>query len=209
MRYKRGQVEEAICRTLSAEGARAVELKLRLKRLLVTDRRAGRSGRGYAFYSQQPPGSGVEVLFLDYEAFALLVALSLLEHGMPQTTVVRIMRELRGDLEAAYRDTLKKDPKELFDLQAVRAMARPGMLAVDNTDPVFLALVRVPGRSVGKGKVGALLAVCRGPEGLAKFLEKHAAPGLVVTVSELVRLMFGLATNLSQTRPIKRGRSML
>jgi hypothetical protein len=79
MRYKRNQVEEAIFRTLGARDARIDELKFRLKRLLVTDRRLGRDAdsdeegdRHYAFYSQDPPGSGTEVMFSGYEAFALL-----------------------------------------------------------------------------------------------------------------------------------------
>ncbi len=153
-RFKRNQIEDAILRTLDATDARASELKLRMKRLLVTDRRLGRGkrsdvrpGRGYAFYSQQPPGSGIEVLFLGYEALALIVAISLLEHGMPQATVVGIMRELRADLEAAHSDTLKKDPKALFDAAAVRRLVQPGMLAVDNADPVYLAIVKYPAPS--------------------------------------------------------------
>ena len=211
-RFKWNQVEAAIFQTFDATDGRASDLKLRMKRLVVTDRRLGRGNRFghrarrvYAFYSQQPPGSGVEVLFSGYEAFALLVAILLLEHGMPQATVVDIMRQLRGDLEAAHGDTLKKDPKALFDPQAVRAMARPGMLAVDNTDPVFLAVVNVPAPPAGK--VRASLAVCRGQDDLAEFRKQHAAQGSVLTVSELVGLMHRLATNLARIPPIKRGRS--
>ena len=37
--YKRNQVEDAICLIFAADDERARELKLRLKRLLVTDRR--------------------------------------------------------------------------------------------------------------------------------------------------------------------------
>jgi hypothetical protein len=210
-RFKRNQIEDAILRTLDATDARASVLKLRMKRLLVTDRRLGRGkrsdvrpGRGYAFYSQQPPGSGVEVLFSGYEALALIVAISLLEHGMPQATVVRIMRELRPDLEAAHSDTLKKDPKALFDAKAVRRRVRPGMLAVDNTDPVFLAIVKCPAPSADK--IDASLAVCRGHRGLTDFLKKYAIPGSAATMSELATLMHKLATNLARTQPIKRGR---
>ena len=61
--YKRNQVEDAIFRTFAARGARIDELRFRLKRLLVTDRRFGSNaksnkeeGRHYAFYSQKPPG---------------------------------------------------------------------------------------------------------------------------------------------------------
>src|SRR6516165_2199928 len=156
MRYKRNQVEEAILRTIGAEAVRVDELKLRMKRLLVTDRRLGggkpsnlKAGHRYAFYSQKPQGSGVEVLFNGYEAFAVMAALIVLEHGIPQAKVVSIMQEVRPDFEAAHRDTLQQDPKALFDSQAVRATAQSGMIAVDNTAPVFLAFVKL---DIGKGR---------------------------------------------------------
>jgi hypothetical protein len=212
-RYKRNQVEEAILRTLGAKDARAAELRLRLQRLLVTDRRLARrrrsddkAGGGYAFYSQKPLGSGVEVMFTGFEVFAVLVALIVLEHGMPQAKVVSILQEVRGDLEAAHRETLQKDPKALFDPEAVRAMARPGMIAVDNTAPVFLAFVKL---DTGKGRVRAAISVCRGHDGLVRFIKEHSVPGSGATHFEFVRLMHTLADNLSKTRPIKRGRSTL
>ena len=116
--YKWNQVEEAISRTLAAKDARVGELKLRLKRLLVTDRRRKRrlgdkSDSRYAFYSQKSPGSGIEVMFSDYEAFALLAALTLLEHGIPQATVVSILRQVRSDLETAHREKLEKRPTQV------------------------------------------------------------------------------------------------
>jgi hypothetical protein len=64
MEYKRNQVEEAIFRTFGAGEERRKELKFRLKRLLVTDRRLGRNVKSttedqhYAFFGQEPPGSG-------------------------------------------------------------------------------------------------------------------------------------------------------
>jgi hypothetical protein len=213
IRYKRNQVEEAVVRTLGAEGARVRELKLKMKRLLVTDRRLGRGKRSddkadhrYAFYSQRPQGSGVEVMFSGYEAFALLAALIVLEHGLPQAKVVGILREVRSDFEAAHRDTLQKDPKELFDPQLVRSMARAGLLAVDNTAPVFLAFVKL---DIGKGRVHAFIAVCRGLAGLGEFLRVHSIPGSGATHFEFTRLIHTLAGNLSQTRPIQRGRSTI
>jgi hypothetical protein len=213
MRYKRNQVEEAVVRTLGAEGSRVDELKLRMKRLLVTDRRLGRgkrsddkAGHSYAFYSQRPQGSGVEVMFSDYEAFALMAAVVVLEHGIPQAKVVSILREIRPDFEVAHRDTLQKDPKELFDPKLVRSMARPGMLDVDNTAPVFLAFVKL---DIGKGRMRAFIAVCRGLDGLGEFLRDHSIPGSGATHFEFARLIHTLADNLSQTRPIKRGRSTI
>ena len=213
MRYKRNQVEEAVVRTLGAGGARVGELKLKMKRLLVTDRRLGRGKRAddkadhrYAFYSQRPQGSGVEVMFTGYEAFALLAALIVLEHGLPQAKVVSILQEIRLDFEATHRDTLQKDPKELFNAQLVRSMARSGLLAVDNTAPVFLAFVKL---DIGKGRMRAFIAVCRGLDDLGEFLRDHSIPGSGATHFEFARLIHTLADNLSQTRPIKRGRSTI
>lgn len=124
MFYKRNQLEEAIASTLKVEDARMSDLKLKMKRLLVTDRQLGRgrqsaADRRYAFFSHKPLGSGVEVMFSGYEAFALMAALILLGHGMPQAKVVSILREVRADLEAAHRDTLHKDREELFDPQKI------------------------------------------------------------------------------------------
>lgn len=51
--------------------------------------------------------------------------------------VLSILQEVRSDLEAAHRETLQKDPNALFDAQAVLGTARPGMIVVDNTAPVF------------------------------------------------------------------------
>jgi hypothetical protein len=43
MEYKRNQVEEAVFRTFGAREERRNELRFRIKRLLVTDRRLGRN----------------------------------------------------------------------------------------------------------------------------------------------------------------------
>jgi hypothetical protein len=145
-------------------------------------------------------------MFTGYEAFALLAALIVLEHGLPQAKVVSILREIRPDFEVAHRDTLQKDPKELFDQHSVRAVARPGMFAVDNIAPVFLAFVKL---DIGKGRMRAFIAVCRGLDGLGEFLRDHSIPGSGATHFEFARLIHTLADNLSQARPIKRGRSTI
>jgi hypothetical protein len=213
MRYKRNQVEEAIFRTLGARDARIDELKFRLKRLLVTDRRLGRDAnseeegdRHYAFYSQEPPGSGTEVMFSGYEAFALLAAIMLLEHGLPQAAVVKVMSQVRRPLEAAHGECLKKDWNTLFDEQAIRAQAKPGMIAVDNTDPIFLAFVRLTDSAVGDQKDSGAAAVCRGYQALGDFFTRHSIPGMGMSIFEFVRPIRVMAANLLQVRPAKRGR---
>jgi hypothetical protein len=210
--YKRNQLEEAIVRTLDARDVQIPDLKMEIKRLLLTDRRLGRgkrSDRGldrYAFYSAKPRGTGIEVLFTDYEVFAVMAAIILLGHGIPQAKVVSILQQVRSDLEAAHRETLRTDRRELFDPQAVRAMAQEGMLPVDNTAPVYLAFVKI---DAGKGTVRATVSVCRGWDELVKFTKQYSVPGSGATHFEFVRLMHKLATHLSETRPVKRGRSTI
>jgi hypothetical protein len=211
MFYKRNQLEEAIARTLQVKDARMGDLKLRMKRLLVTDRHLGRGGqsaadRRYAFFSRKPLGSGVEVMFTGYEAFALMAAIILLGHGIPQAKVVSILRDVRTDLEAAHREILEKDREELFDPQKIQDMARLAVFAIDNTSPVFLAFVKL---DIGRGRVHATISVCRGLEELGKFLKHYTVSGCGATHFEFVSLMCTLADNLSKTHPVKRGRSTL
>jgi hypothetical protein len=190
--------------------AQARDLKLRIKRLLLTDRRLGRGKRsdrqpgGYAFYSGKPQGSGTEVMFTGYEVFAVLAAVLLLRHGIPQAKVVSILRAVRADLEAAHDEILKKNSEVLFDQDAIRAMARSGTIAIDSTAPIFLAFVEL---DIGRGKVHATISVCRGLDELGKFFKEHSVGGSGATFFQFTRLMRTLATNLSQTRPVKRGRS--
>jgi hypothetical protein len=210
MPYKRNQVEDAVCRIFGAHDERARELKLRLKRLLVTDRRLVRikgAGQRFAFFSQEAPGSGTEVMFSNYEAFALLAGLRLLEHGIPQAAVVIVLRRLRPDLENAYRDTLKKNSKSLFDPAAVKAMAKPGMIAPDNTAPVFLLVLKLPDSTADE--IHAVMAICRGQDEATAFIKKYSVAGLGATMFEFAGLMHRLSKALSETRPVKRGRSSI
>jgi hypothetical protein len=145
-------------------------------------------------------------MFSGYEAFALLAAIMLLEHGLPQAGVVRVMRQVRKKFEAAHAQILTKDASALFDPKAILAQVRPGMMVLDNTDPVFLVFVRLTASSVGDQKGGTAVAVCRGPAELDAFIRRHSVPGMGATFFEFVSLMHALAANLSQTRPVKRGR---
>jgi hypothetical protein len=208
--YKRDQLEEAIIRTLGAKEATGHDLKLRIKRLLLTDRRLGRGKHSdqrpdhYAFFGGKPQGSGTDVMFTGFEVFAVLAALLLLRHGIPQAKVVSILRDVRPDLEAAHHEILGKKPEVLFDQQEIQAMSSEAVIAVDSTVPIFLAFVEL---DIGRGKVQATISVCRGLDELGKFLKQHAVVGSGSTFFQFTRLMRTLASNLSKTRPIKRGRS--
>jgi hypothetical protein len=128
LRFKRNQVDGAIFPTLGADDARLGELQQRLKRLLVTDRRLGRRkssknpmGGRYAFYSQDAPGSGVEVMFSEYEAFALLAGL-MFEHEQIVTKAAAGIEKLVTQFAAgdrhARRDLVAMAEKLGLDLTA-------------------------------------------------------------------------------------------
>jgi hypothetical protein len=86
-------------------------LRTRIKRLLELDRSIGRNLRSknaeeanFGFFSEKAPATGAVISFSEYEAFALLNGLRIMEHGWPQGFAVSIMRRVRLDLERARAD---------------------------------------------------------------------------------------------------------
>ena len=216
MKFKRNQVEEAISAVLEPRAnLPSPELRIRLKRLLDADRIKGRQPRSsnpesanYAFYSAAPPGRGVEVQFSSYETFAILTGLQILAHGWPQGLVVTILRGARPELEKQHARILLLDEKELFDEAAIRAKARPGDFAFDNTAPVLLTIVSKVGAATASE--GELLAysVCDGVPEAMKWLVKTAGPKHgPFTMFELVSLAHALAKALARIEPRPRGRA--
>lgn len=197
MDYKRNQIEEAISRVLERSPEPGSELRTRLKRLLDTDRTHGRNKRSakLAFFSGNPPGRGIEIWFSDYEAFALLTGLMLMNHGWPQGFAVEVLRRVRAELETHHARVLQQDPTILFDEAAIVQAAKPGHLAVSNSDPVFLAI-----GSAGAGDVS--MSVCRGQEELMRVMHERRGAW---TIFELVTLIHQLHSDLAETKPAKRG----
>jgi hypothetical protein len=149
MSYKRNQVEEAIAHIFVPNCEKPPpELRTRIKRLLNLDRSMGRELRSRnaeesnsGFFSEEAPGTGADISFSEYDAFALLNGLRIMGHRWPQGFAVSIMRRVRPDLEMEHARFLRQPPEKLFDQQTIRAGALGGAIAVDNTDPVFLTLV--------------------------------------------------------------------
>lgn len=209
--FKRNQIEEAIA-ALSGERADkpSAALRTRIKRLLDTDRNLGRKSRSknpeesqYAFYSEDAPGKGVEILFSEYEAFALHLGLRLLAHGWPQTFVVSVLRKERTALEAQHRRILQQDPADLFNEQKMLEKAVPGALAFNNADPVFLLIVS-PTMSLQDDLLQLATGVCRGEEAAGQFRIKQKA--ISTSFFELATPARFLDQALSESQPRKRGR---
>jgi hypothetical protein len=209
--FKRNQIEEAISRMFSRQSAEpSTELRTRLKRLLETDRALGyRPGSDpemghFAFFSSNAPGSGIEVWFSAYEAFALLTAWRLLEHGWPQATAVSILRQVRQQLEREHARILKLDRERIFDQKKIREMAKPGSLALETTDPVFLVIASMQGLSRDSSSTIRVIKICRGEEELMRMLRREV--GLSATTFELAAAAHVLQNRLGETAPSKRGR---
>ena len=212
--FKSNQVREAIARTLGAKGERALEIELRIKRLIAADRKFGRRSkssnvgeRHYAFYDGESLGTGADILFTEFEAFALLAAILLLEHGLPQMTVVKLLRQVRHQLQDAHADSLRKKLDKIFDEKVILAEARPGMLAFETTEPVILVFAKLTGSSFDDPKAGAPVKICRSQLEMVEFMKQHRHPGTALSIFEWAKLIHVLHSNLARSTPVSRGRA--
>jgi hypothetical protein len=210
--FKRNQVEEAIAFVFEGGSAKpSSELSTRIKRLLDTDRGLGRKRRSadperanYAFYSTEMPGRGSEIWFSDYEVFALLTGLRMMWHGSPQSFVVAALRRVRPELERQYARILGRDRADDFGEQLTRQRARPGDIAVDAADPIFLGILSPdPENPSGSNRV----AVFGSQEQLIGLLTSQKA-GSGLTAYELVNSVHGVWSALAKTTPRRRGREI-
>jgi hypothetical protein len=215
MSFKRNQIEEAIARIVVPNCEEPpTELRTRIKRLLELDRSIGRKPRSkdaeeanFAFFSDEAPGTGGVVSFSEYEAFALLIALRIMDHRWTQGFAVSILRRVRPDLEREHARTLRQRPDKLFDQEAIRAAAREGDIAVSNTDPVFIAIASKAQRVPDEGQTAPLSAVCHRWAKVCEFSRDVGGPS--VTFFEVVTLAHRLHHELMKTEPRQRGRGGL
>ncbi len=207
--FKRSQVEDAIAAVLD-RGSRRLgsEMRTRIKHLLDADRARGRKKRSsdpeeahYAFYSADMPGKGYEIIFSEFEAFALLTGLRLLGLRWPQGSVVGLLRRLRPQLEQLHQRILRQDPAVLFDDQQISALAKPGDPAFGNTNPVFIVIVSEQDRRGSQS-----VELCRGWREVCELFHRFG-PGYAFTLLDLVNSVHALSSALSETRPRTRGRA--
>jgi hypothetical protein len=211
--FKRNQVEEALFKVAEPNSPKpSSELRTRIKRLLETDRslpKDSESGEGmpFAFFSDESPGSGREIWFSAYEAFALGIGLLLMRHGWPQSFAVNVLRRVRGELEFAYVTTLAQDPKWLFDQEEIRRNAREGDFAFKNQDPFLLTIVSRRGEGGNNQGDPIAYGVKRGPSEALKFAHRFQTEGGGAwTMFDVVGIAHQVAAALAQTKPQSRGR---
>jgi hypothetical protein len=204
--FKRNQIEEAISWVDTGSRVKpTVEMRTRLKRLLDADRNLGRNARSndpekanYAFYSEDAPGKGSEVLFSEYEAFALMTALRILQHNWPQGYAVSVMRRIRPELEKEHRRFINQEPTP----PKTQHTARAGELAFGNADPLFLMIVTDTTAS-DRGR-DPVVRICSQADAFKLIMKK---PGLASSWMELITPARQLREELLKTPPRKRGRS--
>jgi hypothetical protein len=197
MRYKRNQIENAIARVFDGSAKPSLALRTRLKRLLEIDRGLARSRRSadpartnFAFYSMEGPGRGGEVWFSPYEAFALLLGLRLMQHGWPQGFAVAVLRSVRRKLEKHHAWILGQDPAILFDEQLIMQKGR-----------TFLAI----NSAAREDPSHSSATICQGQGELMRFILAQGA-GQTWTLLEVATSIHTLCSELSKTKPSKRGR---
>jgi hypothetical protein len=210
--FKRNQVEGAISRAIDPAAEKpSPDLLNRLKRLLDTDRTLGRSAKSrdpekatYAFFSQDAAGSGIEVRFQEYEAFALLTGWRFLDHGFPQQKAVLTLRRMRPRLEQEHARIMQLDPKDLFDQERIRAAAQPGQLYLNNAAPAFLVICSSE-KDIAKTVDRSIqsVAICRNEAELMQLIRSHFG---LNTILELVGTAHLLRECLLRTQPTQRGR---
>jgi hypothetical protein len=187
--YKRNQVEEAIAGVFElVPGKRASEVRTRTKRLLEFDRALGRKRRSkdmeqanFAFFSQEAAGTGADVLFSEYEAFAVLIGLKMMDFAWPQSFAVSILRRIRRDLEGEHARLLKE----------LGGAGESSLAVFSNADHAPDASKTLP-------------RLVRGFEDTMRTSRQLGAPNMAVF--ELAQIAHRLRNELINTQPRRRGR---
>jgi hypothetical protein len=203
--FKRNQIEEAISRAINGRPLPAPTLRIKIKRLLDLDRAKqprSASVAKYAFYTSEKPGKGMESYFSEYEAFALLMGVRLLDHGLPQGFVVAILRSARSKLETCHSEIMRMDPKKLF-VSKRDQVPSPGDLVVSNVRPAYLLIVS---DQIGESPTEEPYP-CVFLNHADAFRFQLGKPGRSCSWFELVSPAWVLRQNLEHSKPRPRGRS--
>lgn len=194
--FKRGQVEWALWRSFRPVGSRdsgpTTVFRTRIKRLLELDRDFPKKrpvDLPCAFTASFEGGSGVEAAYTEQDAFALALALDLLNAGFKQGEIVLVMRHLREILDDWHADLIARP--NLNDRQRVRPDDYPELPAYQETGKktefvdarVFLLLNRIEITEV------LSIAPAPGKTGDAVFSEPEVCEGLTKLQERLHRLM--------------------
>ncbi|MGB0748548.1 MAG: hypothetical protein ACPGO3_07365 [Magnetospiraceae bacterium] len=187
--FKRRHMEQAVWRHFDRIGnggnKSPARFLTRIKRLLEVDRDLGCSAGipgvpdGFAFFNEGGRGRGADIAFSAFNVFCIAVAVDLLDAGLKQLEVVKLIRHMRRDLESHYGMILKSPPGPSF----VLIDDEPGLPSFEQNnlrfaDPrVFVVMERAVIREARVADTGteAMLFTpkfVRGIEALRKVLHK-------------------------------------
>lgn len=156
--YKRNQISEALVKAVRASSSSLDDsaILIRVKRLLDTDRKPPASINSlssFAFFDAESAGSGRDVTFSAYSAFALLIAFRLMSCGLKQSKAVFALRFFRAALEQEHERMSKIEVAPLLKIRGTviagaNAIGREQHFAKGNvverlTDMVFFAFTPI------------------------------------------------------------------
>lgn len=209
MDFQRNQLAWAISRAITPAPSSTFEreITLKLQRLLDKDRAMSLepSHQRHAFLEGDLPGKGTVVRFTEETAFQLLLGLLLLDSGLTQSRVVRLIRDLGNDLARQYQWIVAHSPAALRgtrDEGSWRRDLQRGRFAVARS---HLSFVVVTGNLADQdGTVEHRL--CRNSDQLISAIaELSLAPRPLICI-ELTNRAWAIWHWLTQAPVITRGR---
>jgi hypothetical protein len=226
--YKRNQINEVLVKAIRSSHSRLSDdvILTRIKRLLDFDRKSRPPPHGitpsvFAFHDSEASGSGRDVTFSAYSAFALFVALRLMNCGLPQGRAVFALRYYRAALEREHQRMSEIDLVSMLDVRGTvfadasdagrRRLIERGQ-AVELADSMVffcvqadLEAVGITTRTIAEGGEARPNNICRGGNELIARLALDALAQSPTLVVELMNPLIQL-NYLVQTTPARRGR---
>lgn len=227
--YKRNQINEVLVQAIRATHSRLDDgaILLRVKRLLDNDRMSKPSPGGitplvYAFFDDDAAGSGRDVTFSAYSAFALLIAFRLMSCGLTQGRAVFALRYFRESLEKEHQRISRIDIAPLLKakgtvIASANAVGREKLIAKGNVversdDMVFFCIhadleaVGLVTRTIVDNDGPRPDNICRGRKQHDQRLALDAYANSPTLSIELMNPFIQISHLLASTEPTRRGR---
>lgn len=209
MSYQRNQIVWAIARCLVKKPQAEDEHKVRIRvqRLLDSDREleVGDRTEGNSFLEGDRPGKGSEMAFEAADGFVLLLAVVLLDTGLTQSRVVRLMRALGPRFRAQFDWLSTFTPADLRKGRD-RAKWRKDLAGRQfATDPSQFSYLLVQAELGGaENRIEGW--ICRTLDELSRAIGRQAKDWAPLIVIELTNRAQQLVAWLSEAPVVRRGR---
>jgi hypothetical protein len=209
MIFRRSQVAWTIARVLTAKPSPVFErdVILRVQRLIDSDRTSGfaTSDKGQAFHKGELPGKGTTVGFTEENVFLLLLGVLLLQSGLTQSRIVRLVQDLQADLCRQYQWIISHTPETLRGARTDEAWRKDlgrGRIAVE---PAHLSYVVATG-DLADLHGAVIYRLCRNTDQFIKAIAELSYPPRPLIALELTNPAWAVWHWLPQAPLITRGR---